>query len=437
LTVGLRGGLAILVLLGGAARANPVDAFGFGARSPAMGGAATAGVDGAAANYYNPAALASEEDIRIDVGYQVARPSLSINGGSQSVDASRALIAGLVMPGQIGPLHLAFGAALHLPDEQLLRTRTYPSGQPRWIYYDNRPQRFFLASCVALRLGDSLELGGGISYMSRTHGTIELDGRVGYPNSDDSDLNLNIDVSLISVRYPTAGVLWRPAPWLEVGATYRGAFVLELDQGFAIHGDLGPADHAVVKDASLSLQSISLDLFQPLQLAFGFAARLVPGLLVTGDVTFQRWSTFDNPASKIVIQYDFKNFNNLVVIPAQAPLEPPYFHDIVVPRLGIEWNALPWLFLRAGYAYEPSPAPEQRGETNFVDNDKHTFSGGVGFTIPSLGAVVPRPLDVDLFLAGTVLPDRQHRKLSAVDPVGDYVSSGSVLSGGLATRWRF
>src|SRR5262249_45399908 len=180
-----------------------------------------------------------------------------------------------------------------------------------------------------------------------------------------------------------------------------------------------------------------LDLFQPLQVAAGFAARLTPSLLVTADLTYQRWSAFANPASKIDLQYDFKNFNNLVNIPPQLPLEPVYFHDTFVPRVGVEWSPRRSLFLRAGYAFESSPAPEQRGETNLVDNDKHTFSAGVGFRVPGLGAVVPRPFDIDLYFAGTVLPERLHRKLSAVDPVGDYESQGSVLSGGIATRWRF
>jgi long-chain fatty acid transport protein len=429
--------LLVVALVAGAARANPIDAFGFGARAPALGGAATASIDGAAANYYNPAALATEDVIRIDVGYQAAKPELTINGLDQDVDAVRGLIAGVVMPGKIGNFRLAFGVALHLPDERLLRVRTEPTTQPRWILYDNRPQRFYLASSVAVQVLDNLWLGAGINYMSRTQGSVKLSGRVGYPDSDDSQLDLDIDVALVSVRYPTGGVLWRPVSWLDVGATFRGGFVLEVDQGFAINGDLGSAQSPIVKDASLALQSLSLDLFQPLQLAAGAAVRVTPRLLVTADLTFQRWSTFDNPSSRISLHYDLKNFNSLVHIPVQVDLEPAYFHDTFVPRLGVEWQAVDGLFLRGGYAFEPSPAPEQRGETNFVDNDKHTLSAGIGLTVPGLGVVVPRPFDIDFFLAAGILPERQHRKLSPIDGVGDYASSGTVLSGGLATRWRF
>jgi len=55
-------------------RANPIDAFGWGSRATAMGGAATAASEDAAANYYNPAGLVRGRDLRIDLGYRYAQP---------------------------------------------------------------------------------------------------------------------------------------------------------------------------------------------------------------------------------------------------------------------------------------------------------------------------------------------------------------------------
>jgi long-chain fatty acid transport protein len=434
--------LVLLVLAAGAARANPMDAFGWGGRAPAMGGAATAAAREAAANYYNPGALAVGDAIRLDLGYQAALPRLTLNGGDQDVDHSRGLIAGVVVPGDIGPVHVAVGVGVHLPDERLVRTRTLPAGRPRWMYYDNRPQRFFLSSNVAVQIGESLFVGGGVSYMSRTQGAIELTGRVGFPVSADSDLALEIDVRLKAIRYPQAGVLWRARPWLDVGLTYRGGFSLQIDQQFTIRGSLGPDGRPpIVDDAFFQLRALALDLFQAEQLAGGFSLRATPRLTVTGDLTFQRWSEFANPASRITIEYDLKEFNDLVELPTEVPLEKTYFHDTWVPRLGVEVKAVDRpggaLYVRGGYAYEPSPAPEQRGETNFVDNDKHTLSTGLGLEVRGLGKVLPRPFDIDLFVAGSLLPERSHRKLSLLDPVGDFASRGLVLAGGIASRWRF
>lgn len=431
--------IALLAILAAApARANPVDSYGLGARNPAMGGAATASTDGdSSATYYNPAAIATAGEIRIDLGYQASLPSLTINGGDQGVDSTHGIVGGLVVPGHIGPFKLAFGLAVLLPDERVIRLRTYPSDQPRWMYYDNRPQRFFLATSLALQLTDDLWVGGGISYVSRTQGKLNLSGRVGFPSAADSSLNLDISVDLVAVRYPSAGILWRVQPWLDVGFTYRGSFTLQVDQGFSIRGDIGPATQAIVSDAFLSLTSLSLDHFQPLELAAGFSARVAPAVLVAGDLTYARWSDFDNPSSLIQLLYDFKDFNRFVKIPPAPPLPLTYFHDIFIPRIGVEVTASRRLTLRAGYSFEPTPAPEQRGSTNFVDNDKHTLTAGAGVRIFGLGAVVPQPIDLDVYFATTILPDRAHEKFSLLDPVGDYISGGHIFFGGVESRWRF
>ena len=81
-----------------------------------------------------------------------------------------------------------------------------------------------------------------------------------------------------------------------------------------------------------------------------------------------------------------------------------YFHDIAVPRIGGEYvfgvGRRRWA-ARAGYVFEPSPAPVQRGSTNLIDNDKHTLSAGLGVELPGLGGVVLRPVSIDLALAVT------------------------------------
>jgi long-chain fatty acid transport protein len=433
---------ACALLVPAAARANPIDAFGFGARGPAMGGAQTAATRDGGANYYNPGAIAMGDDIRIDLGYQLAAPRLSVNGGDQGVDTSRGLAVGFSAPGTLFGAHVAFGAGVFLPDERVTRARTLAAGKPRWALYDNRPQRIFLGSNFAVRLGQRVFIGAGIAYMSRTSGTLDLTGRVGFPDETDSSLNLSIDTDVVTIRYPQAGILVRVTDWLDVGASYRGGFVLELDQKFSIRGDVGPADGPiVVEDGYFLLHSIAQDLFQPEQWSLGFAAQLTPRVLLAGDLTWQRWSAMENPAADIEIELDLKDFNDLVMIPDAPPLPALHFHDIVVPRLGVEVLAhqgphTRWM-VRGGYAWEPSPAPEQQGETNLIDNDKHTVSLGLGVEVARVTEVLPRPFDVDVYVATTFLPERAHRKISIVDPVGDYVSDGYVLAAGLTTRWHF
>jgi long-subunit fatty acid transport protein len=432
----------LLLLLPSLAHGNPVDAFGFGARGPAMGGAQTAASDDGGANYYNPAALTRAHDLRMEVAYQLASPYLSINGGDQDVDESRGFALSLAAPGRLFGVEIALGAGVFLPDERVTRVRSQPAQMPRWSLYDNRPQRFFLGSNLAIALGKRWSLGAGVAYLSRAEGTLDLAGRVGLPVPEDSDLALDIDFDIVAVRYLQAGLLFHATPYLDLGLSYRGGYVFRFVQHFVIHGDIGPeGGPPAVKDGFFQLDAVALDLFQPEQWSAGFSLQLTRRLLLAGDLTWQRWSAYENPSAQIDIEYDLHEFNDMVHIPDAPPLPGAYFHDTIVPRVGAEWRVArtphaTWQ-ARAGYAYEPSPAPEQRGETNFVDNDKHTFSLGLGVAVAHVTEVLPLPFDVDLYTAATWLPERSHRKLLITDAVGDYVSRGLVLQAGLGTRWHF
>lgn len=431
-----RAALAVL-LVAGRAHANPADLFGFGARGQAMAGAQVAGADDTSATYYNPALLARSNDIRIDLGYHLAMPRLTVDGRDTDVDASRGLAVGLAVPGRLLGARLAVGAGLFLPDQQITRTRTLASSAPRFALYDNRPQRLLLSADLAAALPHGVSIGAGIAYMSSTQGVVALDGIVGFPDASSSQLDLAIDVDLKTIRYPHLGVAWDVRPWLTVGVAYRGGFKLVLDQVFDVTGDIGtPGVDPLVSDGSLHLRSRAQDLFQPAQLTAGASARLTPAWTVAFDLAWHRWSVFENPAARIDIALDIGMFNDLVDIPPQEPLPAPHFHDIAVPRLGVEHTrgSTRW---RAGYAYEPSPAPPQRGATNFIDNDKHTLSIGAGFERAGLGGIVLRPISLDLALAATWMPARDHQKLIAADAIGDYRSGGVVLAGSVMTRWRF
>jgi long-subunit fatty acid transport protein len=429
--------LALALAAAAPARANPADVYGFGARGQAMAGAQVAGADDTSAAYYNPALLAASPDIRIDVGYQqatrgspstIATPTSTARAAWRSASRCRASCSARGWRSAPG---------LFLPDQHITRTRTLASGQPRFQLFDNRPQRLFLAANVATRLPHGVYLGAGIAYMSSTQGTVALDGVVGFPDPEVSQLDMAIDVDLKTIRYPQAGVAWEMLPWLTVGASYRGGFHLQIDQTFDITGDVGtPGFPPVVIDGSLHLRSQAQDLFQPAQLTGGAAARLTPRWTVAFDLAWHRWSTFENPAAHIELGLDLKQFQELVDIPPQEPLPLPHFHDIAIPRLGVEHTRgrTRW---RAGYTYEPSPAPPQRGATNFIDNDKHTLALGAGVDRAGLGGIVLKPISFDVALGLTWLPERTHAKLIAADPVGDYRSAGVIITGSVTSRWRF
>ena len=240
-----------------------------------------------------------------------------------------------------------------------------------------------------------------------------------------------------TIRYPHAGIAWKPTPRLTLGASYRGGFRLVIDQTVKVRGDLGTPDATVVEDGRLDLRSVSQDLFQPVQITVGGAYQVTPRLLVALDLAYQRWSVYDNPTAKIEIELDIKQFNDLVNIPPPRILEVPNLRDIVVPRLGVEWKGAPghrsWT-ARGGYLFEYAVAPEQTGTSNFIDNHKHTLALGGGLTWRGIGGVILKPVSLDAFVSFTYLQPRDHHKLSPVDPVGDYTSRGPRDRGPVSCR---
>lgn len=436
--------LAAVVLAGSVdrAHANPPDILGFGSRGAGMGNANSAIATDSSANYYNPAGLVRGKELTISLSYQLAQPFLKLNGRDMGVNESRGLAVSIAAPGRIGPFKFAFGVGVWLPDQRLTRTRQLAFEQPRFVYYDNRMQRFLLSANIAVQIWRGLYIGAGLNFMSRTAGGLQLKGTVDPIIPNDSALISNIQIDLLAVRYPQAGIAWEATKYLTLALVYRHRFSLSVDQRFRIDGDVGSAGSApIVEDAYLAVRTQSLDHFHPWQLTAGAAVQITRRLLVTAELTFAAWQDFKTPASRLDISVDLKQFNDQVNLPAARSFPNPGFRNIVIPRIGAEWRGFDhhrWAVdLRGGYSYEPTPAPDQIGESNFADTDKHTMTVGFSFEIkPSMG-ILQHPWTFDVNLGTTFLPPRTTRKSSAVDPVGDYRINGTLMHFGVGLRSRF
>ncbi len=429
--------LGALLLLAPSALANPVDAFGFGARPTAMGSAGTATADGVAANYYNPAALAAIDDIRLELGYAHLVPELRIDGGDLGLDAHRGFQGGAVIGGDVFGHRVAFSFGLFLPDRMITRIRALPEQQPRFVLYDNRPQRLVLAASLAVEVWDDVYVGAGLTFLSHTRGVLKVSGEVDFFDPEKTVLTSAVREDLVAVRYPSAGVLWTPENW-RIGVSYRDEFVLELDLDVIVEGDIVVDGDPFIEDASFVLNSLNYNLFSPRQVSLGVAYE-GPCWLLTADLTWAQWSRFPSPTASVEITLDIPDAD-FAIPPPDAPL-PPDFHDIFIPRVGGEWTVYDTqpiaLTMRGGYFYEPSPAPAQRGKTNYVDTDKHGLSAGLGIRLGILDFILPKPLELDFTAQVIVMPSRRYEKSSAADPVGEYVADGLWYGGSFTSKFLF
>ena len=427
-----------LLLAASAALANPPDIYGFGARGIGLAGAMTAAVDDTTANYYNPAALTRRAELQLDTGYLLTNTRLRLNGADVGVDEGTGFQFGVIVPGEIGPVRVAMGLGLFLPENRISRVRALPQQQPRFVYFDNRPQRIVINTNVAIRPLPWLHLGAGITFLTETRGVLDLEGLVFLTDVEKSALQSRVAVDFETIRYPSFGILVEPESrrW-SVGATYREQVAVQLDLGARVAGAvvLGEA----LLDGAFQIDSLNHNLYSPRQLWLGGTFRPIDALLVTMDVGWLGWSTFPPPTAQVTTELEIEALD--LDLPSPTAVIEPEFHDIFAIRLGVEGSVrlggTVVLDFRAGYAYEPSPAPDQPGGTNYVDADKHTIAYGIGVTFHEWSPWVKAPVSIDFGGQTVVLEERKYLKSDPADLVGDYSASGELFSLSGTVRWRF
>lgn len=415
-----------------AARANPLDTFGFGSRETALASAMSADVKGFAASYYNPAALARSERLDLSVGYFRAEQSLYTNGNDNAVDPVKGLVGGFVLPGKLFGVPVAFGLALHLPDDRISRVRAFRQEQPRWELYDNRNQRLYLAANLAFSPWPWMQIGGGVSFMSSTTGRLDISGSANIFRPDDSQLRHEVDADLTAVRYPQAGVRFELGKRVALGVVYRGEFKLRLDLSAYLHGDISGLTTALYK-----LETHSVNNFLPQQLVIGGAWQATKDLKALVDLTWVNWSAYVPPVASLDVLLDipppaggWPSTITPPTTPAPTRIVPITMHDRIVPHVAVEYRAVDkpaWeLFLRAGYEANKSPIAPQVGITNYIDRDRHAVSGGVGLKLNAPLAELPGDVRFDVHVQYTHLVEDVTRKADAADLVGDYTAGGHI-----------
>jgi long-chain fatty acid transport protein len=430
----------VLMVLGGldTAQANPVDAFGFGARAVGMSGAMTASAEGFSASHYNPAALARDNRLRIELGYAYMHPSLRLNGQDLGVDAHRGFQGGFVLAGDLYEHTVAFALSLFLPDRLITRVRALPERQPRFVMYDNRPQRLVLSASLAVEIFEGLTVGASLSFLSHTKGRLDVSGLVGFTDPDETQLRTGVVEDLVAVRYPTIGIHYSPTQEMKLGLTFREEFALELGLEVIVRGDIVDDGATTLTDASFQMASDSQTLFSPRQLAFGWAWD-TGCWQVSADITWAQWSRFPTPAATVSMSLNLPGLP-ITLPPPDTPVA-PNFHDIFIPRIGVESGVIAHpafeLEVRGGYAYEPSPVPAQQGRTSYADTDKHSFSVGLGLTLHILESLLPEPIELDLATQFIYLPTVVTTKSDPADATGDFTADGWWVGGALTARLLF
>jgi hypothetical protein len=444
-------GLVVLSLLCvcGRAWAAPRSAYGFGARSAALGGAVTADAGDAASLFYNPALLSLAPESQLLIGYAGTSSALRLNQVQSELPGRSSVDAAALGRGAFLGIPVGFGLGLSLTNGQLSRVETLRADQPRWVLREPLPELVELSAALALRPAPWLALGAGSGFLATTRGSFAVSGTAqladGKGSEYDSELRHAVDAELLTTRYllfgaalslPSLALSGAPVD-LRLGLSFRDEAKLEQ----ALHGALsGSVDAGFFQlPVRYTFDARSLVAFQPRQLVLGVSATRAD-LRLNVDIGFEQWSRYPSPVARSATHVEAD-------VPAGLPLALPPSNELPAPqsagfsnrftgRAGLErkltLSAASRLSLRAGYAYLPSPAPRSADAARLIDASEHVFSLGIGLAIEAAARYLPQRIELDAYALYAHLPNRH-----AVLRGETFDAKGHILSAGLTLTLSF
>lgn len=365
--------------------ASPGLDFGFGSRAQALGGAGVAIADDAMAVFHNPSGLVQAEHVAVTAGFSSVSYAQSVSGTPADLPSVQTFDAGLVVPGRLGKVPVAFGFALALPDGRLSRLREPQATEPYWALDDAAPRLVDVGSTFAFRPIPALAIGGGIGFQASLRGTFEVEGTAvvadGAGSEWESRLRHAVQADLTASRFPLLGASYLPADWLVVGLAYRGASLVEHEIHGVLDGQLVVGDTQV--PVRYAFQTRANVAYTPAQVALGASSRPLPHLGLTAELDWQRYSAYRSPYAQTATHVEIPPELELDVPDQVAvPAPPAHFSDRFVPRFGVEpdFELTPAISLkaRAGYAYLPSPVPTLQPATRLLALERHVLTLGAG-----------------------------------------------------------
>lgn len=370
-----------------------------------MGSAYAALADEPSAAYDNPAGVVVPTLPSVSLGFDYLGYDFSIEREGESPRDVASVVFGTTFPiplERVIGIRAAFGLALQMSGDILLEQSVPFPTVPQFVLHQNTARMLHLLPSLAFEPWPGVDVGVGVLLFDNTVGSLELGlGARG-------DATFDIDQELKTILSPLVGIrldgraLTPALDGWQAGVVFRDAF--EVPYRIPVNAFLGGLP--LVVDFSATA------MYTPQQLEVGVAVTPTPSWTLAAEVLWNRWSAFPDPALSIDLDLTIPV---LPIVFTDSLVRDPGFHDTVSGRLGAELRlvtgaTVDWA-LRAGYAYEPSPAPEQTGETNLLDNDRHIASVGVGASLrEAFGQPLPHPLRIDAFAQTQVLPARTHVK---------------------------
>lgn len=337
--------------------ARPVYGSGFalyeaGARSSALAGAVVARANDLSAIFYNPAGLVQLPGLQMMAGFTAFIPRVEVatyQGAAATpnlMQSSVSFAPHFFTSYQVGE-RVWLGLGLNSPFGLGIQYNHHWPGNVNIT--EATIQTLNLNPTVAVKITDYLSLGGGLDIM---YFYLKMKRILPLPLLGPQALELKGDSWGVGFNL---GLLLKPTDYLSLGVSYRS----QVRQQVNGSAHFSPYN-AFNGDASGSI-------IMPDMIFTGIMVKPWETLSVEGGVIWTHWELFN--------RLDVKFSNVLGTLS-----ELKEWHNTWRGQLGVEYQALAWLDLRAGYAFENEPMPDRYADYLVPSTDRrHNFSVGTGF----------------------------------------------------------
>ena len=353
------------------------SSFADGYRNPpptaegiAKSGANSVWVDDASAISYNPANLAFQTNASVVVSLTMARTENTYtplgSPASFDSDGNWNYLPNIYYSQPIGDSGWAVGLGITAPygqgiswDQADFAPAVGPfSGQQGMIPYEASVMYLNFNPTVAYKINDSLSIGVGLD--------------IAY---SELELNALMDPSVIGLPFPSsvhdtkatgegfgfganAGLTWLPIEGQQLALTYRSHMKITYEGDFEAP-TVGPGLKG----------DFETEIKYPDMISLGYGVQLSEKVQAEVMVEWVHWSV--NESQPLDIEG------------VSAPALENNWDDTFTFGLGGSWQALDSLVVRAGYAFIPSPIPDETITHILPDANRHAISFGLGYRFAS------------------------------------------------------
>ena len=434
------GVLVFAAFFAASSSADTYDLYGVSTLDRARAAASAASARGVSAVLQNPAGLSysKHNTFEMDTALTLSNVELSLESENYRKPAPSAGLSLGVSLNFRGDFleRLSWGLLFYSPYGVLSRARSLDVETPFFYRYEGAVDAYALSTSMSFRWFDWFATGLGIRIGAGQRGQVSLAIDPLLRRFEEQVF----DAAQFSVLSPIAGV--RAGPFklgfmtLDFGAAYRGS----LSQSVSIVSDLELRG----LDVNLGLPLLSVTNFSPERYSAGIALALFERVSVEVDVAYLMWSDAPTPFLDAGVTFSGEGVRDLGLegaLDAPAPGERRVGALGFVNTFNLRTRAEVSVFenglrLIGGYAYRPTPVPNQTSASNIIDQNAHIVSVGLAQPI-ALPWLINEPVVLNAALQNHALVVREITKDSALSDLPNYRAEGLVSHFSLGMRFSF